>query len=343
MKNSNKVFPEWGFLIVLLLTFLTPATIISQQTFEEYQKQQEQGLAIALEDDSLAFSSYKTDIEKKWQQFLSSTQEEWISYSEGKETKRVVNFEEGYIEIETLVDKTEPEPLKKAQQQIADQVKELVLEDDGSGKAILSEQVSTSDGKEVTNRNVAKFAQEVAVKAEAITPYAGGEDKIERMIVTVRIPMVPDHLRKRAEIYLPVVRSYCDKYDLDIAMVMALIHTESYFNPKAKSNAPAFGLMQLVPKSGGKEAYKYVFGKDQAPGIYYLYNPENNIQLGAAYLRKMRTTEFKNVTDSQNALYCIICAYNTGPRYKNRCRKASVFVFLGERGKLTFIMHLARI
>ena len=125
--------------------------------------------------------------------------------------------------------------------------------------------------------------------------------------------MVPNHLRIRAEKYLPLVKKYCGSYELEVPLVMAVMQTESYFNPRAKSSAPAYGLMQLVPKSGAREAYKYVFEQDKIVRPRYLYIPENNIQLGCAYLAKMRDNEFKEVNNSDKKRYCIVASYNTGP------------------------------
>ena len=66
--------------------------------------------------------------------------------------------------------------------------------------------------------------------------------------------------------YLPrkLIKEEIDK--INPKLVMAVIHTESAFNPKARSTfkrkngrtGHAYGLMQLVPYSGGKEAYNYL-------------------------------------------------------------------------------------
>jgi len=192
-------------------------------------------------------------------------------------------------------------------------VQNLVSAEDPAGGKILANQIATDEGRNVTPQNAPQFAKAVASEAQVVAESFKGGDGVERLRVKVHVPMVPDHLKRRSRQYVSDVRTFCDKYELDIAMVMALIHTESYFNPVARSHAPAYGLMQLVPRSGGREAYRYVFGVDKQPSPSYLYTPKNNIQLGIAYLHKIRTNEFKNVRDSQSALYCIICAYNTGP------------------------------
>lgn len=55
-------------------------------------------------------------------------------------------------------------------------------------------------------------------------------------------------------------------------LVAAVAHTESKFNPNARSQAGAVGLMQLVPRTG-----KWMGAKD-------LRNPVQNISAGAKYL-----------------------------------------------------------
>jgi membrane-bound lytic murein transglycosylase C len=129
----------------------------------------------------------------------------------------------------------------------------------------------------------------------------------------VEFALVPDHLRIRAEKYLDSVRSQSGRFDISVPLAFSVIHTESYFNPKAKSPAPAFGLMQLVPRSGAKDAYRFVYGEEKILSPDYLYVPENNVELGCAYLGLLKNQYFKNVQNPESALYCAVASYNTGP------------------------------
>ena len=70
--------------------------------------------------------------------------------------------------------------------------------------------------------------------------------------------------------------------------------------------------MQLVPRTGARDAYNYIYNKDRFLSSHYLYDPHNNIKLGCAYLAKLRYVYFKNVTNENNALYCVISSYNGG-------------------------------
>ena len=44
----------------------------------------------------------------------------------------------------------------------------------------------------------------------------------------------------------------------------------------------------------------------------YLYESQNNIELGSAYLHMLITRSFRKVEDPVSRVYCAIAAYNTG-------------------------------
>jgi membrane-bound lytic murein transglycosylase C len=94
---------------------------------------------------------------------------------------------------------------------------------------------------------------------------------------------------------------------------MAVIHTESYFNPFARSHAGAYGLMQLIPRYAGREAYQFIYRQDRIITPNYLYQPINNINLGSAYLFLLYNKHFADIQGKDKRLLLTICSYNWGP------------------------------
>lgn len=99
----------------------------------------------------------------------------------------------------------------------------------------------------------------------------------------------------------PLINRIADEFDVEQALVKAVIHTESYYNPHATSRKGASGLMQLMPAT----AEKY--------GVYDLYNPEQNIKAGVQHLRYLLSVFPYKLNHA-------IAAYNAGidavKRYK---------------------------
>jgi soluble lytic murein transglycosylase len=90
---------------------------------------------------------------------------------------------------------------------------------------------------------------------------------------------------------------------LDPFQVAGLIRQETVFNPKSRSGASAYGLMQVLVPTGRLTAKKY--GVDRAITADSLYEPRLNIQLGTAYLRDQ--------IDKFGRIEYVAAAYNAGP------------------------------
>ena len=84
------------------------------------------------------------------------------------------------------------------------------------------------------------------------------------------------------------------KNDLDVALLQAIVHAESGYNPNAQSHKGAKGLMQLMPLL--VKAYN----------IDNPFDPDSNIAAGSAYFAKL-LKRFKGNTKLAAA------AYNAGP------------------------------
>jgi soluble lytic murein transglycosylase len=84
--------------------------------------------------------------------------------------------------------------------------------------------------------------------------------------------------------YLPLIEQNSRKYNLDPALVCAVIHTESRFNDDALSNKGASGLMQILRTTAdwasqeiGLSGYSY----DR------IFEPETNIEIGCWLLNRL--------------------------------------------------------
>lgn len=192
-----------------------------------------------------------------------------------------------------------------------------VLDGDTDAKPSLTErrqEASAKAAEKVKAAKSTKAATRGAVIAKATpkkTSKVKGSDGKERKVVKVEMKLVSDNLSKSAAVYKDLVAKYSEKFQIEQPLIFAVIEQESRFNPEATSHIPAFGLMQLVPKSGGADAYRYVYGKQEIPTSSYLYDPEHNIELGTAYLRVL-FNQFARVTNDECRRLCVIASYNTG-------------------------------
>jgi membrane-bound lytic murein transglycosylase C len=77
--------------------------------------------------------------------------------------------------------------------------------------------------------------------------------------------------------------------------------------------------MQIMPQYAGLEVLEKVTGKPTKPSPEYLYDPANNIMIGATYLQLLRDQYFTDIKDDEKRRYLITCSYNWGP---HRIKKA---------------------
>jgi soluble lytic murein transglycosylase len=103
--------------------------------------------------------------------------------------------------------------------------------------------------------------------------------------------------------YESIVRSHARNYDLDPALLAAVIYQESKFRPDARSNSGAIGLMQLRPETAKGIAIRTGGSRFQTSDLYV---PEINVRYGSWYLRHL----LDKYDDEETAL----AAYNAGQR-----------------------------
>ncbi len=123
----------------------------------------------------------------------------------------------------------------------------------------------------------------------------------------IRYPLAYEH----------VIRGHARNYELDAALIAAVIYRESKFDPDARSRSGAIGLMQLLPDTARGIAV-HTGGRDFV--VEDLLDPEINVRYGSFYLRRL----LRKYEDERLAL----AAYNAG--------QANVDEWLAADGEIAF-------
>lgn len=95
-------------------------------------------------------------------------------------------------------------------------------------------------------------------------------------------------------------------YEIDRALIHAIIRQESRFDPDAKNGSGATGLMQLMPATA-----RYVAGDTRLKGkdgAYSLRDPETNLTIGQRYVADLLAQ-----APIKSDLFALAIAYNAGP------------------------------
>lgn len=163
----------------------------------------------------------------------------------------------------------------------------------------------------------------------------GSAEVIRRLIQGLGVLSTEASYTAQAGKYRDFVKRYAEKYNLASALVLAIMHTESNFNPFAVSSQSAVGLMQVVPDTAGNEVYRYLMGTHGSPSIETLFSPEHNIRYGATYLHLLGQRYFGRVRNPSSRQMCMIAAYNGGPGAVLRLFAADQDEALGKINSLT--------
>ena len=108
------------------------------------------------------------------------------------------------------------------------------------------------------------------------------------------------------------MRKNSQKYNVTESLIFGIIKTESSFNPFAVSHAPAYGLMQIVPSTAGRDVFEKIKKSAGKPSPENLYKPAYNIDIGTAYLKILQEQYLVKINDQNAKRYSVISAYNGG-------------------------------
>ena len=299
-----------------------------QENFEQHKAAELAAYKKYQEDINKAYSDYQKELSSYWNEPKLSSKKEWVSYTGDKKTRTAVDFESETITVETLATsvKDGASKLKMAlakvvtenvdQAEKSDALMQKIAKIDAKNSSVKPKKPnndpllsSTVFAKAPTIENVKTYVNE-KINKKSVSAKRSKINNVKVYSVTVKLPR--DSMQKRSKVYLEQVQQNAKRWELPMPLIFAIMHTESNFNPMAKSHIPAYGLMQLVPWSGAQDSYNFVYKKKKKPSASYLYNAENNIELGSAYLHLQYYKYMKKIKDPTSRLYCTIAAYNTG-------------------------------
>jgi membrane-bound lytic murein transglycosylase C len=302
------------------------------QGFNNYKKELNAGYKEYVDTLSKGFIQYKKELSKYWKKPELSSKKVFVEYSKDKKIRKKVDYAKNYIEID-VISKNENEAKKK----IAKSLAKLAIET--TKKAVNNNPVLKKVEKKLSNnpklQNVIKkdtptnepivgdmiFKKPPTIKK--VINFATHEVKKHKIfkkpskiknnfVFTIRIKLPSKAFLAKAKRFKYDVLKRSSQFNIQAPFIYSIIHTESSFNPMARSYVPAFGLMQIVPTTAGADAYKMLYGKKKILTPGYLYNSHNNILIGSAYLKKIYYGYMRKIKNPVSRFYCSVAAYNTG-------------------------------
>jgi len=296
----------------------------SKTDFKEYRTEEERSFGIYKKILDEEFLSYKTAIAESWDEVIVSDSKRWVEYLNNYRVRKTVDFEKRLIRIDVIggregdfkpilkdlltedrADAFRRDPVSfNTEKKLREQVPNLRTDKVGSEPVL-----GDIFGSDRSIKDPDKLAEELLAESTLDKEKSG---KTGDAVASLTVKLPEDTYKRAAEKVLPFVEKYSSRFKVESALVMSVIYNESRFNPLAKSYVPAYGLMQIVPKSAGIDAILFLEGKKRVLAPSYLYNSENNVKIGSAYLHILYYRYFRNIKNPQSRLYCSIAAYNTG-------------------------------
>jgi membrane-bound lytic murein transglycosylase C len=335
--------------VVLLITSIFISSL-SAESYSDYLKAQNSEFNSYAQSQNKEFNSYKKAIEKEfktykkiaqkeekaykrelsrfWRDTQISNNKKWVEYSPNKKRRKIVDFEKNTVEVQIISKPSksiEKELMKEVLKTVtatpkdaekSDQLEKRIDEkfQKQTNQQIVKAKVDNSTAilngvfrTPPSSRELVQFAKKSVKKVQQRSSKISGQ-----RVYSVKIKLPKYFPIRKAKSYSSYVNRYAKQYKVEPALVYAIMHSESSFNPRAKSHIPAYGLMQIVPRSAGIDAYYMVYKKKRLLSSSYLYNSRNNIELGSAYLHILNYRYLKSIKNPVSRLYCVISAYNTG-------------------------------
>lgn len=240
--------------------------------------------------------------------------DKYVKYTDDYEAKAIIDFSAGRVTVQTISHTDQNTKLRKAiittLLSTADPRATDIFSDEDpvfNGEPFLYGQVLDQDGVAIRFEwRAGRFAEHLIASQLQVNQTSKGER------YSVTFPLVSNHHELRKNQYSTYVLAAAAKYQVSPTLIYAIIETESSFNPFAVSSSNAYGLMQIIPATAGKDVYTRIKNRPGQPTREVLFQPEYNIDIGAAYLHILDDVYLKKIIDPESREYTTISAYNGG-------------------------------
>lgn len=245
---------------------------------------------------------------------VSTSAHQYVKYTDAYQSRGTMDFDEGKIVVETVDPANPKQHLKEAI------VTTLLTPYDAENPEIYSDKKISYEGPALLAGQVIDHEGKPVVwewRAQRYADYLVA-NKIQEVqkngqtLYRVEIPLVENHTQVRGHKYEHLVRASAERYGISEVLIYSIMETESHFNPYATSHIPAYGLMQVVPSTAGKDVFTRIKKRNDQPTRSYLFNPANNIDTGTAYLSILRDNYLKDIRHPLSKEYAMISGYNGG-------------------------------
>jgi len=323
----KKVF--FSSLIVLSSLYANQDDFLKyKQSFKNYQQQKTQNFTSYKNAQEEAYAEYKKELSKYWETPSLTSKKKLVTYTEDKKTRTTFDFKNQKLTLEVIANSK-----KEAQKKFESALEKAITidtktyyETDPLEKKLASlEKRHTNNASNISSKPIISTAifQKKPSKKD-VDSYVNQHIKKELIGVeknkkvkdkntyTLNISLPNNTTMKLSKLYYEDVKKHSQVQRIPVSLIYAIMHTESSFNPMARSHIPAYGLMQIVPKTAGIDAYYYLYKRKKLVSGSYLYNSSNNIRMGSAYLHILYYRYLREIKNPLSRLYCTIAAYNTG-------------------------------
>ena len=289
-KLLEKIIPALRPLVAVLVVLALPASAVE---FDQYD-----------DDVAALLREYKGHSDQK-----GSYTPSVLSFNETSETNTLVDFEKGFIFVSGIT----PESLKQSIINVlltqidpsvidAKTAQDFGLVNQNTNRPFFWGQVVDHTGKPIEALRAAAEFADVLVRRRSF--------KDERFTVT--IAMVETHKDIAGGKYVKYAKDAGRQYGVPVSIMMAIMETESSFNPLARSRSNALGLMQIKANTAGRDYFSLIKGYKHTPTSAFLYSPKNNIEVAAGYLSILGNRCNVPTSATKKLEYAMISSYNGG-------------------------------